>query len=71
MYTVDRIEQNIVILENRNTKEYIEININKIKENVKEGDIIELIDDKYIINKEKTKELNNNIKNRFNKLKNK
>lgn len=71
MYTVERIEGNIILLENRITNEIKEININEIKENIKEGDIIDIIDNRYIINKDKTKEINDNIKNRFNKLKNK
>lgn len=71
MYTVDRIEENIVILENRNINEMIEIEKDKLPQNIKEGDIIESIDNKYKINTKKTIITKNNIRDRFNKLKNK
>ena len=40
MYTVDRIEEETIILENRITKEIKEINKQEIKENVKDGENI-------------------------------
>ena len=71
MYIVDRIEENLVILESINIKRTEEIEIDKFPKNIKEGDIVDYIDNKYIINKEKTIETKNNIRNRFNRLKNK
>lgn len=71
MYTVDRIEKNIVILENRNNNKMIEINIDKLPKNIKEGDIITLSNNEYVKEVEKTKLIKNNIRNRFNRLKNK
>ena len=71
MYIVDRIEENLVILESINKKRTEEIEIDKFPENIKEGDIIDYIDNKYIINEQKTLETKNNIRNRFNRLKNK
>mgnify|MGYP003404929399 CR=1 FL=1 len=71
MYIVDRIEENYVILENRTNKRMEEVEIYKFPENIKEGDIIDFIYNKYIINEQKTIETKNNIRNRFNRLKNK
>ena len=71
MYIVDRIEENLVILESRTIRRMEEIEIYKFPKNIKEGDIVDYIDNKYVINKEKTIETKNNIRNRFNRLKNK
>lgn len=71
MYTVDRIEENIVILENRTNNKIIEVELNKLPENIKEGDILTISNNTYIIEENKTKEIKNNIRDRFNKLKNK
>lgn len=68
MYTVENIINNIVRLEERKTNKIIEINIELLPKNIKEQDIIDLIDNKYIINKKETKRIKENIKNRFNKL---
>ena len=71
MYTVDRIEENIVILESRTNNKIIEVELNKLPENIKEGDIITISNNSYIIEENKTKEIKNNIRDRFNKVKNK
>lgn len=71
MYTVDRIEENIVILESRKDNKMIEVNINELPEYIKEGDIITISNNKYRIEENNTKEIKNNIRNKFNKLKNK
>ena len=71
MYTVDRIEENIVILESRNNNKMIEVELIKLPENIKEGDIITLSNNEYILEEKKTNSKKNNIRNRFNKLKNK
>ena len=68
MYTVENIIDNIVRLEDRKTNKIIEINKDLLPNNIKEQDIIDLIDNKYIINKNETKRIKNNIKNRFNSL---
>lgn len=71
MYTVDRIEGNIVILENRNNNKIIEVELNKLPKSIKEGDILTRSNNEYIIEKNKTNSTKNNIRNRFNKLKSK
>lgn len=68
MYTVENIIDNIIRLEDRKTNKIIEINKDLLPNNIKEQDIIDLIDNKYIINKNETKRIKNNIKNRFNSL---
>lgn len=69
MYTVDRIEDNIVILENRNNSKIIEINKKALPKTIKEGDIINIKDNKCLIDKENTNVVKKDIRNRFNKLK--
>ncbi|MBQ3021289.1 MAG: DUF3006 domain-containing protein [Bacilli bacterium] len=68
MYTVEKIEDTIVSLENRNNKEIIEIKKDILPNNIKEGDILDYIDNKYIINKVLTNKVKNNIKKRFSNL---
>ena len=54
-YSVDRVENNIIVLQNINTKEIIEINKKDINFKVVDGDIIIFKDNKYI-KEEKLKE---------------
>lgn len=68
MYTVESIINDIVKLEDRNTKKIIEIKKSLLPNNIKEQDILDLINDKYIINEEETKRIKKNIRNRFNNL---
>ena len=50
MYTVEKIEDNIVILEDRKNGCLIEINAINLPNNIHEGDILELKNNKYILN---------------------
>ncbi len=68
MYTVESIINDIVKLEARNTKKIIEIKKSLLPNNIKEQDILDLVNDKYIINEEETKRIKKNIRNRFNNL---
>lgn len=68
MYTVEKIEDNMVVLENRNNNELINIEKKLLPNNIKEGDILDFINNKYIINDKLTNEKRNNIRNRFNSL---
>ena len=47
-YSVDRVEDNIIVLQNINTKEIIEINKKDINFKVVDGDIIISKDNKFI-----------------------
>lgn len=68
MYTVESIINDIVKLEDRNTKKIIEINKSLLPNNIKEQDILDLVNDEYIINEEETKRIKKDIRNRFNNL---
>ena len=69
MYTVDRIEDDIVILENRNNNTMIEVDIQEFDFDINEGDILNYIDNKYIKNIEKTENKKKDIRSRFDRLK--
>lgn len=67
-FTIDRIEGNIAVCENRQTRKTTNIEISKLPKEAKEGDIIKLENDKYIIDHEKTKEVKDKINNLFQNL---
>lgn len=64
MLIVDRIESNIVVCEDEN-QNMININLQEFSEIPKDGDVIELIDSKYVINKEETEKRKKNIEQEF------
>lgn len=68
MYTVDRIEGCIVVLENRNNNTMLEVNIDVFNFDINEGDILDYIDNKYIKNVEKTENKKKDIRSKFDKL---
>lgn len=70
MYTVEKIEGNIVTLEDRNNNVFLEIKKDILPNSIKEGDILDLVDGKYIINEESTKKIKEDIRNKFNSLMN-
>lgn len=53
-YIVDRIEENIVVCENVNTKEIVSIEISNLPNGIKKGQVIKYINQKYEIDKEET-----------------
>ena len=53
-YSIDRFEGEIAVLEKRKTKEMKKVHTNQLPNNMKEGNIIEEINGKYIYNEEKT-----------------
>lgn len=70
-YCVDRLENDIAILEHLETKEIIEISINLLPNNIKENNIIVYDNNKYILDKETERERKKDLLSRFNKLKKK
>ena len=70
MFTVEKIEDNLVILEDRNKNTFFNIDKSMLPNNIKEGDILDLLDDKYIINEDSTKKIKEDIRNKFNSLMN-
>ena len=70
-YCVDRLENDIAILEHLETKEIIEISINLLPNNIKENNIIVYDNNKYILDKGTERERKKDLLSRFNKLKKK
>ena len=67
-YSVDRFEGEYVVLENRKTNEIKNVKKDMLPENIKEGSILQYVNGKYTYNEELTKEENNRIQDRMNKL---
>ena len=70
IYIVDRIEDNITVLENKETKEIIDVSLSLLPANLKEGNVLEYKDKKYILNIEEEEKRKKAILEKFNKLKN-
>lgn len=70
-YSIDRIENNIAVLENIENNKLLEININMLPEGIKEGTILIKEDDKYLIDSQEELKRKNDIINRFQRLKKK
>ncbi len=68
-YSIDRIEGTIAILEDIDTKEKIELDISLLPKNIKEGSIILLKDNIYIIDETEEEIRRKRIMDKFNKLK--
>ena len=64
MLIVDRIESSFAVCEDEN-QNMININLEEFDEIPKDGDVIELSDAKYIINKEETEKRKNSIEQEF------
>ena len=67
-FSVDRLEEDIVVLENRENGNSINIEKSKLPDDIKEGDILKSINGKYIPDKEKTIDETNRIKDKMNDL---
>lgn len=67
-YTIDRFEENIVVIEDRKTGKMKNIEKEKIPENTKEGDIIKCINGKYFLDKEETEKIENEIEEKYKNL---
>jgi hypothetical protein len=66
MIIIDRFEEGTAILENDG--DFTEIERNLLPDTAKEGDIVSLIDGKYIINQEKTALRRSKIVDRLRKM---
>lgn len=66
-YILDRVEENYAILESENGK-MIEINIDNIDGNSREGDILIKEGDKFIVSELLTKERKDKIKDMMNDI---
>lgn len=68
-YAIDRIEKDIAICENLETKEIIEINTTVLPNNIKDGSIIILENNEYKLDLNEEEIRRKRIQERFNKLK--
>ena len=70
-YTVDRIEEDIAVLYERDGDENkTDIHVSELPEDIKEGDILKFDEENstYIIDKEQTEQVGASIEERFKKL---
>ncbi len=68
-YVIDRIEEDIVVLEDLDTREIKNINIKELDFKVREGNILSYEDNKYSLDLNTEKLRKEKLRNRFNKLK--
>lgn len=69
-YAVDRVEENIIVLENITSKEIKEINKKSINFEVNDGDILIYKDNKYYKDNKSKEERIKLIQDKLNKVKN-
>lgn len=69
-YSVDRIEEDIIVLENIENKEIIEINKSELDFEVIDGNILKLVDGKFVLDKETEVSRKESLRERLNRLKN-
>lgn len=69
-YAVDRIDENIATIENIINKEKKEVPLELLPKNVKEGSIITLKNDTYILNSNEEEARRKIIEEKLNRLKN-
>lgn len=67
-FTVDRIENDIAVLENRDTGEMFNVNKSDLPKELKEGTILKMVNNKYEIDKEEQKKVEDRIRDKMNKL---
>ena len=68
MYSVDRIENDLVILINCDSNEVIVKDKKMFPSNIKEGDIVKINNVNYIILNDETLKMKDEVKNKFNSL---
>ena len=71
IYIVDKIEDNIAVLENKDTREIINVNISCLPSLIKEGSILKYDGSKYYIDNELEKKRRQDLLERFKRLRNK
>lgn len=70
IYVIDRFEDEFAVCENRETREIINIPIDSIQKEAKEGDCIKLENETYIIDEEETRKNAERIKRKMDMFKN-
>ena len=71
IYIVDKIEDNIAVLENKDTREIINVNISYLPSLIKEGSILKYDGSKYYIDNELEMKRRQDLLERFKRLRNK
>ena len=69
-YSVDRIEEDIIVLENIDNKEIVEVNKTELDFEVVDGNILRLVDGKFVLDKEIEVKRKESLRERLNRLKN-
>lgn len=70
-YAVDKIEEEIYVLENIKTGEIIEAKKDEVPDETHEGSILKIVDDEYVLDEEEEKKRRTSLRERMNKLKKK
>ena len=71
IYIVDKIENDIAVLENKDTREIINVNISCLPSLIKEGSILKYDGSKYYIDNELEIKRRQDLLERFKRLRNK
>jgi len=66
-YTVDRIDVEFAVLENDNMDTSY-VKLERLPDNIKEGDILKFENNIYIIDKERTKQTKKELQERLNRM---
>ena len=69
-YSVDRIEEDTIVLENIENNEIIEINKSELDFKAIDGNILKLVDGKFVLDKETEVSRKESLRERLNRLKN-
>lgn len=65
---IDRFESNFAICENRETGEMVNIEKQKLPDNISEGDVLKIVDNEYIIDEQTKKEIEERIKRKVSNI---
>lgn len=68
-YIIDRVEDNIVVCENLETKEMIELDKSLLPENIKDGNVLLFENNEYKLDLNEEELRRQRIRERFNRLK--
>lgn len=71
IYIVDKIEDDIAVLENKDTREIINVNISCLPSLIKEGSVLRYDGSKYYIDNELEMKRRKDLLDRFKRLRNK
>ena len=68
LFTIDKIENDVAICENRRTRKLINLNLSVLPANIKESDIIKYISGKFVLDLEEKESAQKRINDKFNSL---